>query len=112
MKRLLKALIASLLIFGALTACQVEQTEEGELPDVQVKVEGETKLPEYDVDVPEVDVTTEEKTVKIPDIDVDVDSKDATVTVPKVDVKTPTEEGYDDGESETDSDDGEGGQNS
>ncbi len=52
----------------SLAACDVEQTEEGEMPEVSV--EG-GNLPEYDVDVPDVDVTTEEQTIEVPVIDVD-----------------------------------------
>jgi hypothetical protein len=47
--------------------CRIEQTEEGELPDIDI--EG-GKLPEYDVDLPEVDVKMKETTVKVPDVDV------------------------------------------
>lgn len=58
-------------IFGcalALSACSVEQTEEAELPDVDV--EG-GNVPEYDVDAADVDVSTEERTVEVPVIDVE-----------------------------------------
>jgi hypothetical protein len=51
------------------TGCRVRQTEEGEMPDVDVQAEG-GKLPEYDVDAADVDVKTEERTVKVPDVDV------------------------------------------
>jgi hypothetical protein len=51
------------------TGCRVQQTEEGEMPDVDVQAEG-GKLPEYDVDAADVDVKTEERTVKVPDVDV------------------------------------------
>ena len=51
---------------AALTACDVQKTEEGEMPEV--KVEGEAKLPKYDVDAPEV--TTGTKTVEVPTIEV------------------------------------------
>lgn len=45
----------------ALSACDVEQTEEGELPEVQG---GE--MPAYDVDTADVEVKTEERTVDVP----------------------------------------------
>ncbi|BBC71058.1 conserved hypothetical protein [Altererythrobacter sp. B11] len=51
-----------------LSACDVEQTKEGEAPEVSVDA-GE--LPEYDVDAPDVNVRTEEKTVEVPVVDVD-----------------------------------------
>lgn len=53
--------------FG-LAACDVEQTEEGEMPDVSV--EG-GNLPEYDVDVADVVVGTEERTIDVPVIGVE-----------------------------------------
>ena len=45
----------------------VDQTQEGSMPEVSV--EG-GQLPEADVDVGDVDVGTEEKTVTVPDVDV------------------------------------------
>lgn len=52
----------------SLGACDVEQTKEANLPEVEVKG---GNLPEYDVDAPDVDVTTETRTVEVPVIDVD-----------------------------------------
>ena len=62
--------IASLAAATALglAACDVEQTEEGELPEVNV--EG-GNMPEYDVDTPDVDVTMEEETIEVPTLDVE-----------------------------------------
>jgi len=53
----------------ALAACDVDQTQEGELPDVDVQAEG-GQVPAYDVDAPDVDVNTEEVTVPVPDVDI------------------------------------------
>ena len=53
----------------ALGGCQAEQTQEGELPDVDVTAEG-GQLPEYYVDTADVDVGTREETVTVPDVDV------------------------------------------
>jgi hypothetical protein len=77
----------TLMIVAALGlgACSVEQTEEGEMP--QVNVEG-GQLPNYDVDAPDVDVNSEQRTVTVPDVDVDVNREQRTVTVPDVDVKS------------------------
>ena len=52
-------------------ACDVDQTKEGELPDVDVEASG-GQLPEFNVEGPTVDVGTENKTVEVPTIDVDV----------------------------------------
>lgn len=52
-----------------LAACEVTKTEDGEMPDIDVSVDG-GNLPEYDVDGPDVDFGMKEVTVKVPDIDV------------------------------------------
>lgn len=77
---------ASILMVFSLGACSVEQTEEGEVPEVNV--EG-GELPEYDVDAADVDVSTETATMTVPEVDVSTDT--ATVTVPDVDVNPPAE---------------------
>lgn len=53
-----------------LSACDVEQTEEGDLPEVNVETEG-GNMPEYDVDTADVEVGTEERTVEVPTVDVE-----------------------------------------
>ena len=55
----------------ALAACDVDQTKEGEMPDVDVNATG-GQLPEYNVEGPDVNVGTENKTVQVPTVDVDV----------------------------------------
>jgi len=66
--------IALSLLLGAgslaLAACDVDQTKEGEVPDVDVNVSG-GQLPEYNVDAPEVTVGTENKVVQVPTVDVE-----------------------------------------
>lgn len=52
----------------ALNSCDVKKTEDGEMPEV--KVEGEAKLPKYDVDAPDVDVKMKKKVIEVPDIEV------------------------------------------
>jgi hypothetical protein len=66
-------LVLALLVSVATGACRVRQTEEGELPDVDVSAEG-GKVPEYDVDAADVDVKagTEKREVTVPTVDVDV----------------------------------------
>jgi hypothetical protein len=67
--------IALSVILGAsclaLAACDVDQTQEGELPDVDVNATG-GELPEYNVEGPDVDVGTENQVVEVPTVDVDV----------------------------------------
>ena len=70
------------------TGCRVRQTEEGEMPDVDVEVKG-GNVPEYDVDAADVDVKAKETEISVPDVDVKTEKKK--VTVPDVDVKMPDE---------------------
>ena len=72
MKKFVSA-IAATGFAPSLAACDVDQTEEGDMPEVSV--EG-GNLPEYDVDAPEVDVDTGTTTVEVPTVDVDVTSAD------------------------------------
>ena len=62
----------------ALSACDVDQTEEGDMPDVTVE---EGDLPAYDVDAADVSVDTEEVTVDVPDVDVDMPEDDGDADV-------------------------------
>ena len=79
-------LLAALTMVFALGACSVEKTEEGQMPDVEVKG-GE--LPEYDVDTAQVDISTGTQTVTVPDVDVTTGTQTATVPDVDVDVKPP-----------------------
>lgn len=70
----MKKIIATSTILAAafsLSACDVDQTEEGELPEVEV--EG-GNLPEFDVEPAEVDV---DSNIEMPEVDVDVSQPDA-----------------------------------
>ena len=66
MRKLFALMAASAFAVG-MTACSVEQTEEGEMPDVEVE---EGNLPEYDVDGPDVDVGLDTTQVTVPDVDI------------------------------------------
>jgi hypothetical protein len=56
--------MATVMLAGALgTGCTVEKTADGELPDVDV--EG-GKLPKYDVDTPDVDVSMKDARSRCP----------------------------------------------
>ena len=67
MRKLMTFALVSTAALG-LAACDVEQTEDGDMPEVNV--EG-GNLPEYDVDAPDVDVQMEEQTVEVPTLDVE-----------------------------------------
>jgi hypothetical protein len=74
MKRtIITSLIAPLAI--SLAACDVDQTQEGEMPEVEVTG---GQMPEYDVETADVDVGTEEKTVEVPDVDITMPDAEGT----------------------------------
>ena len=64
-----KLIVAALIVPFALglAACDVDQTEEGEMPDVEVSG---GNLPEFDVETADVDVGTKTTTVEVPTVDV------------------------------------------
>ncbi len=68
----MKAVVRALGIAVVLSAsaCDVDQTKEGKLPDVEVNTSG-GQMPEFDVDTPTVNVGTEKKTIEVPTVDVD-----------------------------------------
>ena len=69
MNNLIKALVGASCL--TLVACDVDQTKEGALPDVDVNATGGA-VPEFNVEGPDVNVGTENKTVQVPTVDVDV----------------------------------------
>ncbi len=71
----------------ALSACSVEQTEEGNMPKVEVTEEG--RMPAYDVETADVHVGTRDTTVTVPEVD--VSSRETTISVPDVEVTMPSE---------------------
>jgi uncharacterized lipoprotein len=62
-----------LMLAGAsclgLTACDVDKTKNGQMPDVDLNVSG-GQLPEYHVTTPDVNIGTENKTIQVPTVDV------------------------------------------
>ncbi len=73
MKTMVKILVAASCF--AFAACDVDQTKEGEMPDVEINASG-GQLPEYNVEGPSVNVGTENKTVEVPTVDVDPPKQD------------------------------------
>lgn len=63
-------LLLALSLASVSGACRVRQTQEGEAPDVDVSVKG-GKVPEYDVDAADVDVTTEKREVTVPKVTIE-----------------------------------------
>lgn len=72
MKRIITSSLVLPLAMG-LAACDVDQTQEGEMPEVQV--EG-GQMPEYDVETAEVEVGTKEETIEVPDVEVTMPDAD------------------------------------
>ena len=76
-------------VWIGMTLIDVDQTESGEMPDVDIAVDADGgELPEYDVDTGEVNVGTETETVLVPEV-VMVEEE---VEVPTVDVEEPEED--------------------
>jgi uncharacterized lipoprotein len=59
-----------------LAACDVDQTKNAQLPDVDLNVTG-GQAPEFNVTGPEVNVGMENKTVQVPNVDVKVPAENA-----------------------------------
>ncbi len=74
MKRIIAISLALPFAMG-LAACDVDQTKEGEMPEVEVKG---GQMPEYDVETAEVEVGTKETTVEVPDVDITMPDADGT----------------------------------
>ena len=68
MKTMIKVLVGASCF--AMAACDVDQTKEGEMPDVDVNASG-GQLPEFNVEGPSVEVGTENKVIEVPTVDVD-----------------------------------------
>jgi hypothetical protein len=77
------------LALGA-AGCDIDQTREGEMPEVEVH---EGQMPEYDVQGPEVETGTETRQIEVPDVDVEMRREE--VRVPTIDIDVP-----DDGEGD------------
>ncbi len=82
------SLTALSLLFA--TSCDVKQTQETKLPDVDVSVE-EGQLPSFDVEWADVEIGTRTKTVEVPKVVVVMEEVE--VEVPYVDVNMPDEFG-------------------
>ena len=77
-----------LLVLFATGILDMNQTKEAKLPDVDVSASG-GQAPAFDVDAKEVVVGTTETNVSVPDVD--VTSEEKTVDVPTVGVKKDNE---------------------
>lgn len=78
--------IAIASTFLAFASCDIDKTEEGEAPDIDIEAEA-GELPEYDVDWANVEVDTRTKTVTVPKLVIVQEEEE--VEVPYVDVSMP-----------------------
>ena len=69
----------------ALSSCDVKQTQEAKAPSVDVSP---GQMPKYDVDAAKVTVQPEKKEITVPK----VTTEEKTITVPDVDVTMPDEQ--------------------
>lgn len=76
---------------GKLPNYDIVKKEDGRLPDVDVDVKG-GQLPKYDIDGPSVSVGEKEVDVTVPDVDVSVKGEKKSFTVPTIDVDLPDDE--------------------
>jgi len=79
------------LSFFLTTSCDVDKTEQGEAPELDVDVQADPgELPEYDVDWANVTVDTRTKTVTVPKVV--IVQEEEQVEVPYVDISMPDKE--------------------
>lgn len=84
-------LVISILAALALSGCDVDKTQSGKMPDVDVDVNAESgRLPSYDVDWPNIDVGTTTETVMVPNVVVAMEEEE--VEVPYMDVDLPDDD--------------------
>ena len=60
--------VAAVAAAFALSACDVEQTREAELPEVDVSG---GQMPAYDVDTADIEIGTGERTIEVPTVDIE-----------------------------------------
>ena len=66
---IIAAIVAVIAIAFGVYMIDIDQTEEGSLPDVDVSMEG-GNMPEFDAEVGEIETGTEEVTLEVPTIDI------------------------------------------
>lgn len=87
MMRNATALLVALGLGAFAAGCDVDQTREGEMPEVEVQ---EGQLPEYDVDTAEIESGTERRTIEVPEVD--VETREETIETPTLDIEMPDDE--------------------
>ncbi len=84
------AAVATVAVVGfGIYMIDLDVTDEGALPDVDVSVEG-GELPEIDADVGSITAGTKTEEVTVPDVD--IDSQTVEVEVPTIDITPPEDD--------------------
>ena len=73
---IIAVIVVAIAIGFGIYFIDVDQTEEGSMPDVDVSVEG-GEMPEFDADVGDIETGTEEVTIEVPTLDVQSPEEDA-----------------------------------
>jgi hypothetical protein len=76
--------LSLILLLVPLSSCRVEREQAGRLPDVEIEP---GRLPEYDIEGPDVNIGVTERTVTVPRVV--VVQEERTIEVPYIDVDVP-----------------------
>lgn len=74
--RIIAAIVVVLAIIFGIYFINIDQTQEAEMPSVEVDVEG-GQAPEFDVETGDIETGTEEVTIEVPTVDVESPEEDA-----------------------------------
>lgn len=74
--RIIAIIVVILLVVFGIYMIDVDVTDEGALPDVDVNVEA-GEMPEVDVETGDIETGTEEVTVEVPTVDIESPEEDA-----------------------------------
>ena len=80
---------AAVVIAAGVYMVDIDMTDDGALPDVDVSVEG-GELPEFDADVGSIEAGTTTETVAVPEVE--VDTREAQIEVPTISVNPPEDD--------------------
>jgi len=80
---------AAVVIAAGIYMIDIDQTQETRMPDVDVSVNG-GQLPEFEAEVGSVSVEQEDVTVDVPDVEVTMEEK--RLTVPTLDIDPPSDD--------------------
>ncbi|MBM1311188.1 hypothetical protein JQT66_13170 [Sulfitobacter mediterraneus] len=80
---------AAVVIAAGIYMIDIDQTQEARMPDVDVSVNG-GQLPEFEAEVGSVSVEQEDVTVDVPDVEVTMEEK--RLTVPTLEINPPSDD--------------------